>query len=489
LARRAVPPGRLRRRLTIAFVLVAGVSGAALALASYFMVQQARFNDSLEQADVAARDSLNLARDVLQGKQLDTDTEDSLKSEFERFGRDVLLLRAATLVAPGSDSATIPDPRVRADAAAGRLAYQRKVNPVSGQHLLIVGGRIPGSSDELYVVRDEDGIHRDLGQLRSALLAGWSLVVVLAALVGRVLARRTLEPVGRASAAARAVAEGLLATRLPVEGRDEFGAWALSFNRMADALQAKIVALSEAHARERRFTADVAHELRTPVTALVAEASLLRDHLDAMPAEARRPAQLLVGDVVRLRRLVEELMELSRLDAGQEEVSVRPVDIAAIAQAIIDTRGWHDRVDVIGGPVTVASDPRRLERVLANLVANAVEHGGRDVKVVVSADTANVVVRVVDRGPGIPPEHLPRLFDRFYKADPARTGAGSGLGLAIARENARLLGADLHVRSRVGDGTEVRLTLPVTQRLPDGEAPVGQTDDREAHISIEEGTS
>jgi signal transduction histidine kinase len=165
------------------------------------------------------------------------------------------------------------------------------------------------------------------------------------------------------------------------------------------------------------------------------------------------------------------------------------VDIAAVAQAIIDTRGWHDRVDVIGGPVTIASDPRRLERVLANLVANAVEHGGRDVKVVVSADTANVVVRVVDRGPGIPPEHLPRLFDRFFKADPARTGAGSGLGLAIARENARLLGADLHVRSRVGDGTEVRLTLPVTQRLPDGEAPVGQTYDREAQISIEEGTS
>ena len=330
MARRAVPPGRLRRRLTIAFVLVAGVSTAGLALGSYVMVHQARFDDSLQQSELAAREALVIAQDELQGKQLDADSMDSLPLAFERIGRHVLLVPAAAVPAPGPDAQTIPSPRVRADAAAGQVAYQRTVDPVSGQHLLVVGGRIPGSTDELYVVRVEDGIHRDLGQLRTALLAGWFLVVVVAALVGRALARRTLEPVGRASAAARAVAEGLLATRLPVEGRDEFGAWALSFNRMADALEAKILALSQAHARERRFTADVAHELRTPVTALVAEASLLREHLPEMPAEARRPAQLLVGDVVRLRRLVEELMELSRLDAGQEEVSVRPVDITAV---------------------------------------------------------------------------------------------------------------------------------------------------------------
>jgi two-component system sensor histidine kinase MtrB len=473
--------------LTIAFVLVAGVSAAALALGSYLMVRQARFDDSLQQAELGAREALVFAQDELQGKQLDANSMDSLRLAFERIGRHVLLVPAAAVVPPGSDSNAIPGTRVRADAAAGRLAYQRIVDPASGQHLLVVGGRIPGSADELYVVRVEDGIHRDLGQLRFALLAGGFLVVVLAALVGRVLARRTLEPVGRASAAARAVAEGLLATRLPVEGRDEFGAWALSFNRMADALEAKILALSEAHARERRFTADVAHELRTPVTALVAEASLLREHLHAMPAQARRPAQLLVGDVVRLRRLVEELMELSRLDAGQEEVSVRPVDVAAVARAIIDTRGWHDRVELIGEPVMVTTDPRRLERILANLFANAVEHGGRAVRVVVSAETARALVRVNDRGAGIPPEHLARLFDRFYKADPARSGAGSGLGLAIAWENARLLGADLRLWSKVGIGTEVRLTLPVTRRLPDGEAPVGHADDREAQNSIEEG--
>src|SRR5262249_29771574 len=169
---------------------------------------------------------------------------------------------------------------------------------------------------------DERGIYQDQHLLGTALALAWALVVLVATLVGRWLARGTLEPVGRASPAAHAVAEGLLATRLPVRGRDEFGAWAESFNRMAEALEAKISALSQAQARERRFTADVAHELRTPVTALVAAASLLREHLGALPANAQRPAELLVADVPRLRRLVDDLMEISRLDAGQEDVSL-----------------------------------------------------------------------------------------------------------------------------------------------------------------------
>jgi two-component system sensor histidine kinase MtrB len=241
---------------------------------------------------------------------------------------------------------------------------------------------------------------------------------------------------------------------------------------MAEALEAKIVALSTAQARERRFTADVAHELRTPVTALVAAASLLREHLDDMPTRTRRPAQLMVGDVLRLRRLVDELMEISRLDAGQEDVSARDVDVAELVRAVVDTGGWLARVQVVvdGAPASVLTDPRRLERIVANLVANAVEHAGRDVRVAVSGDGSAVTVRVADGGPGIPAEHLAHLFERFYKADPARGGAGSGLGLAIARENARLLGGDVAVRSEAGIGSEFRFTLPVTRPLPDGEA-------------------
>ncbi|GII24625.1 sensor histidine kinase [Planosporangium mesophilum] len=453
MATRAIVPGRLRRRLTIAFVLVAGVSAAVLAVGSYLMVRQARFDDSLRQATVDTRYQLVLARQFL---PLDDERSAGLLASFETSGRHVLLATGDATTASNASFSPAPGGRLRAAVASGQLGYERTPGD-----LLVVGGRIPGSTAELYVVHPEGRIRRDLDQLRYALVAGWIAVVLLAAGVGHVLARRTLEPVGRASRAARAVAEGLLATRLPVTGRDEFGAWAASFNDMAQALETKINQLSAAQARERRFTADVAHELRTPVTALVAEASLLADHLDRLPPDTRRPAELLVADMVRLRRLLEELMEISRLDAGQEPVFSRPVDLAVELRSLVEAHGWRDRVTVTGEPAVVRTDPRRLDRVVANLIANAVEHGDGRVGTDVRRDGTTAVVTVTDEGPGIAPEHLPHLFDRFYKADPSRSGRGSGLGLAIAQENARLLGAGLAVRSEVGVGTEFRLELPV----------------------------
>lgn len=453
----SVAPGRLRRRLTVAFVLVAGVAAAVLALGSYLLVQQARLDDSLDQAAVDARYQLVLARQFL---PLDDDHSAELLASFEGSGRHVILAPGATPTASNPAFAPALGTRLREIVASGQLGYER----TPGR--LVVGGRIPGSTAELYVVRVEDRIHRDLGQLRDALVAGWVVVVLLAAAIGHALARRTLEPVGRASRAARSIAEGLLSTRLPVTGRDEFGAWALSFNEMADALEAKIGALSAAQARERRFTADVAHELRTPVTALVGEAALLRERLAELPPDLRRPAQLVVSDTVRLRRLVEDLMEISRLDAGQEPVQIQPVDVPAAIRAAVAARGWGSRVTVTGDQVVLRTDPRRLDRILANVIANAVEHGGGDARVVIRAAGAGATVTVADQGPGIAPEHLPHLFDRFYKADPARSGRGSGLGLAIAGENARLLGATLAVRSEPGAGTEMRVELPA--EAPDG---------------------
>jgi two-component system sensor histidine kinase MtrB len=471
-------PGRLRlrRRLTIAFVLVAALSAAAVASSSYLLVRQAWLADSLDRADQDARFQLALAE---QFRPLDAARSASLLDSFARSDRPVVLVLDG--VAEPSDPALappVPD-RLRAAVAGGELAYQRLA--VDGRELLLVGGRIRGTSGELYVIYPEEAIHADLGQLRAVLLAGWAAVTLVGAVVGYALARRTLEPVGRAAAAAKAVAEGLLDTRLPVRAADEFGAWAASFNQMAEALEAKITALSRAQERERRFTADVAHELRTPVTALVAEASLLREHLPELPDRLRRPAELLVSDVLRLRRLVEDLLEISRLDSGREVVRAERVDLAELVRAVVAARGWGSAVRCDAAPTPVVTDPRRVERVIANLIANAVQHGrgaaggdGREpgVEVRLTRTGSGVRVAVADRGPGIAPEHLPRLFDRFYQPDPARSGPGSGLGLAIAARHARLLGAELAVRSGPGLGTVVGFELPVTRLLPDGETAV-----------------
>ena len=174
-----------------------------------------------------------------------------------------------------------------------------------------------------------------------------------------------------------------------------------------------------------------------------------------MPEQSRRPAELLISDVGRLRQLVEDLMEISRLDAGVENVHEETVDLRSLAAATVRARGWEGRVQLDGEEVTVTSDPRRLERIVGNLVGNALEHGGGEVTVRVG----DTFVEVADQGPGIPAEHLPHLFERFYKADAARAGIGTGLGLAIAQENARLLGGRIEVWSEPGEGTRFTLRL------------------------------
>ena len=465
--RRTVQPGRLRRRLTLAFMLVAGISAAALAAGSYLVVRQARLDDSLERSLDQARFNL-----VLGARVLPEEGPTALLEDYERRARFETVLLVGGRAYPSSLSVgkeQVPAD-VRAIVARGQLAYERTT--VADTRYLVVGGRIPGTRDQAYFFFSEEQIWNDLGQLRTILLIGLAAVLLAAGLVGVLLARRTLAPVARASAAAHSLAEGLLATRLPVEREDEFGAWATSFNEMAEALQTKITALSEAQARERRFTADVAHELRTPLTAIVNEASLLAEHLDGMPPVARRPAELLVDDIKRLRDLVEDLMEISRLDAGTQRVRLEPVDLGSLVAGAVRVRGWEERVRLDCGDVVLESDPRRLERIVANLIGNALEHGGRDVAVRVARDGVGAFVEVSDRGHGVPPEDLPHLFDRFYKADPARAGPGSGLGLAIALENARLLGGDVDVWSEAGAGTRFTLRLPVTEPLQGGEEAV-----------------
>lgn len=436
----------LRRRLTIAFALAVGVTAIALAAGSYFVVRHNLLRDSVHSSAKQSRQNLRVAADYLP-----KGPERLLTAYKTAGGFDTVLQTGGRTYSSKFLSLRQVPAGLRAIVRNGRLGYQRET--VAGTHYLVVGG--PANGGELYFFYSEDGLRHELAVLRNILLVGGAVLVLLAALAGAVLAREALRPVARASAAAHSLAEGLLETRLPVEGQDEFGAWAQAFNEMAGALEAKIEALSAAQARERRFTADVAHELRTPLTGLVGETSLLAQHLERMPAESRRPAELLISDVGRLRMLVEELMEISRLDAGAESVHAESVDLAALARAVLRSRGWEDRVGLDGDDAVVTSDPRRLERILANLIGNALEHGANGVEVRVASD----FVEVSDHGPGIPPEHLAHVFDRFYKADPSRSGRGSGLGLAIAQENARLLGGEIEVDSEPGRGSRFTLRL------------------------------
>jgi signal transduction histidine kinase len=475
--RRVVTRGRLRRRLAVTFALVAAISTGALALGSYLVVRGARLDDSVDSALAQARANLVLAGAVLGESSEPQSTADILEFYAQRGGVETVALAHGKTFSSGVriGGAHVPA-GVRRLVRKGDLAFERV--RIADTPYLVAGGRAPPSQTELYFFFSEAALSDDLAQLRTILLAGWGIVVVLAAAAGALAARWVLRPVSQASVAAHALAEGLLETRLPVETDDEFGAWAASFNEMAEALQEKIHALSEARARERRFTSDVAHELRTPVTALVGEASLLRAQLDRMPPGAKRPAQLLVDDISRLRRLVEELLEISRIDAGREDVRMEPVDLGSLAAGLLRSRGWDTRVSLDAEHGVVVTDPRRVERILSNLIENALAHGGRDVAVTIGRHETDAFVEVRDRGPGIAPEHLTHVFERFYKTDPARAGGGSGLGLAIALENARLLGGGIDGWSEIGTGSRFTLRLPVAKPLQGGtDADAGGRDD------------
>ena len=394
------------RRLVLIVVAIATVVAAGLAIVVYVLVRDARLRDSVERARTEAEFNLRLAGPLLAET---TDLQQAVESYEGRGIHAVLLVDGDVYRSVPTFDVGVPD-GLRALAAEGQIGYERVDD--DGRPTLLVGGPTPGRDAELYFAFSEAAIRDDLRQLRTVLLIGAIALVVVAFALARVAAGR-------------------------------------------------IATLAEAEAWGRRFTSDVSHELRTPVAALVSEAEVLHEHLDGMPLEARRAGELLIGDVARLRALVEDLTNLASLDAGREQVRAEPFDLASLVEGTVRSRGWDGRVELRGGPgdVSVVTDRTRVDRIVANLIGNALEHGEAPVEVTVARDGSGASVHVADAGPAIPPEHFEHVFDRFYRADPARSGPGSGLGLAIARENARLLGGDVDARSD-GDGTRFTLRLP-----------------------------
>ena len=367
------------------------------------------------------------------------------------------------------------DPALRSIVAGGQLGYAWQ--ELRGRSVLVVGGRQGGPPD-LYFVFDAGGVDDALLQLRLGLGAAALIAVLLALGTAGIIARGILRPVAAAGAVAREIAAGDLSARVEAGGRDELGRLAGELNRMADSLGGTVARLEAAQQQNRRFVADVAHELRTPLTALVAEASLIESGLGELPPDARRAAELLVADVRRLRILVDDLLEISRFDAEAERAALEPIDLGRVITSAVAARLPGAAITLPAARVIVDSDPRRLDRILGNLLDNARAHApGASVEVSLTLTGRGAVVVVADRGPGVGGDALAHLFERFYKADPSRSGGSSGLGLAIAAEHAALVGATLRARSRPGGGLIFALTLPVTASLPPGDAPDMQAAD------------
>jgi signal transduction histidine kinase len=487
----------IRGRLTITIIGLVALTSLVLGAGAYAYVATSLRDQQVQ----AARDLTNFNVAVLAAERvpLGTGRDDrrwkSLLDAFTLRGvtGTVIDFGDGDPFASGLDATSDfrqLSPTLGSIAAGGNIGYERIV--VDGRSLLVSAARRSPDGPTFYFFFDASEVEGAIQRLGQALAVGGLLLVLVAAVAARALARRVLDPVSSAGRAAERMAAGDLSARLGVESGDEFGRWAASFNRMAASLEATVAELQAAEARERRFVADVSHELRTPLTALVNEASMLKEHLDSLPPGGRRVGELLVSDIARLRTLVDDLMEVSRFDAAAEHLQPTEFDLETFVRAVV--RAHAPRAGIAMGPGAgqVVADRRRLERVLGNLLDNASVHGeGASIEVEVdlrngAAGNGELVVAVADRGPGVAPEELPLLFERFHKADPSRHLGGSGLGLAIAWEHARLLGGELTAAPRSGGGMRFELRVPVTRSLRGSDGTV--TGEEQAGAALEPDT-
>jgi two-component system, OmpR family, sensor histidine kinase MtrB len=299
--------------------------------------------------------------------------------------------------------------------------------------------------------------------------------ILLAAITGLAFAasRRVLVPVRRLAQAAQRMSAGDLSVRIEPGGRDELAQLITTFNAMASALEGKVGELRRMEARARQFAGDVSHELRTPLTALTAVADILPGH-PGLSGDAAAAAQLVSREIRHLNRLVEELIEISRFDAGTAQLVADDTDVATAVAACLRTRGWADVATDIPAGLTLRLDRRRFDVIIANLVGNALCHGRPSVTVTGrlqpdSQGRQHLAVAVRDHGPGLPPAALPYVFDRFYKADTARARSeGSGLGLAIASENAWLHAGHIEAGNHPDGGAVFTVILPTDSHRPTG---------------------
>ena len=323
---------------------------------------------------------------------------------------------------------------------------------------------------ELYYLFPLSQEQQTLDLVRSSILAAGFVLVGLLGVVAWVVTRQVVVPVRAAARTAERLSSGHLQERLPIKREDDLAQLATSFNEMAESIDAQITQLEELSRVQQRFVSDVSHELRTPLTTIRMAADVLFENRESLDAATSRSAELLQNQLDRFEALLSDLLEISRFDAGAAKLDSEPVDLAMLVQRVIDasepladSQDLRVRFAAYERPCAIVCDARRIDRIVRNLIDNAIEHGDSGgVLVELGADDDVATLTVRDFGVGLRPGEAALVFNRFWRADPARarTTGGTGLGLAIALEDARLHGGWLEAWGEPGAGACFRLTLP-----------------------------
>ncbi|MFE3741448.1 sensor histidine kinase [Streptomyces sp. NPDC059134] len=470
--------GGLRVRLVIAFTLVA-VAGTLTSGALTF--REARTGVLQQSQDTVVtqfRERVNGAAPAIRlpadRADLEWFTDEVAKAGHSEGWRVLTVYRNLRVTSRPDDAFTELTPELREAALTGSATVFQRV-PTKDTSVLVVGlpvtyarsGDGPPRHSGLAVFltvsqSDEDAyVNALVAAVQRATLPALGLAVLLALLA----ARGVLRPVRELRRAARSMAEGRFDTRLAVHGSDELADLSRTFNETATALDRSVAELRRMEARARHFASDVSHELRTPLAAMAAVTDVLDEDAGALDPDTATAVRLISQETLKLARLVDDLMEISRFDAGAAELQWDDIDLAESLRRTLSARGWTETVETELPPPDALrgrADARRLDVVVANLVANALRHGARPVRLRLSASDGRAVIEVTDSGPGIPDDVLPHVFERFYKSDTARTRTeGSGLGLAITAENVQLHGGTIRAANRPGGGAVFTVEIPL----------------------------
>ncbi len=444
---------RLRTRVTLFFSLTSLTASLALGVVTYAVARNYLLDQRTSSAQNQAFSNARAVRDELRAPEGDvTDLVARLRTEGDGF---------AILMIPGIEPLYTDIQIQQVDLPVELLTnVPNGINgiqrfDVGGDPYLAVGIHLAEFDAEYFEAFPLDNTERTLQAIATALSFGAAVTALLAGGLGWWTNRRLLRPLTRVAEAAGDIATGGLDTRMPAETDPDLDRLAKSFNEMADAVQTRLE-------REARFASDVSHELRSPITALTAAVEVLDARRADLPERTQQALDVVVTQVRRFDQMVMDLLELSRIDAGSTELHREDVQIGDLISRIAHRYGFPD-VPIDVNPklaATISIDKLRFERVLANLLDNANQHGGGPTRVTVEPrGRASIVLTVEDAGPGVARGERARIFERFARGSAARHKIGTGLGLSLVAEHAQAHGGDAWVEDRPGGGARFVVTF------------------------------
>ena len=494
-------------------------------LIAYFLVQQITsglYQERMDQVQAEATAELDEARrsieviDTSESASVQEEVEQifgnlggssALRREFDNLGGSSALQREVVFmpleediehlpvmpITSGELSQDVITPELRSavlDSGAERLNWQPAGFPTGGNSVapgVAFGISIQMPTGPIYgifLVYDFSSVQQNVNLAFRVFVIAAAAILVMNMLIAAWVARTVVKPVSQAAEVSERIADGQLDQRLAVVGEDEIARLGVSFNRMASTLQKQITQLAHLSQMQQRFVSDVSHELRTPLTTVSIAASTLYEAREGFDPVSLRTTELMHHQVERFETLLADLLEMSRFDAGAAELALSEVDLWALAEDVLTAAlplaqqagiELHMVVPDDSGDFIAEVDRRRIDRILRNLVNNAIEHSeGQPVDLVLKSSDSAVAIAVRDYGMGMSPEQVSQVFDRFWRADPARARStgGSGLGLSIATEDTRLHHGSLDAWGQSGQGSCFRLVLPRQQAVPYGTSPL-----------------